>query len=77
MVFLLQTLNVVNYTDRVSDIGSSLHSWEKSHLFKNCLIYRWIRLAKALRGTSASVSIRETVHNFPFLCSPYLNLDML
>lgn len=77
MVFLLQTLNVVSYADRVSDIGSSLHSWEKSHLFKNCLIYRWTRLAKAVRGTSASMSIRETVHNFLFLCSLYLNLDML
>lgn len=62
MVFLLWTLNVVNYMDRVSDIGSSLHSYEKYHLLKSCLIHCWIRLANGVHGTSAF--IRELVHNF-------------
>lgn len=64
--------------DRVSDKGSSLHSKEKSHLFKNCcLIYCWIQLANTVHRTSTSMFIREMAHFFFNLCSPYLNLDML
>lgn len=56
---------MVNRTDRVSDTGSSLHSEEKSHLFKNCLIYCWIRLANTVvHETSASMFIKEIVRNF-------------
>lgn len=79
MGFLLYSLNMVNYTDRVSDIGSSLHSKEKSHLFKKncCLICCWIWLANIVHGIAASMFIGEMAHNFLFLSFLYLNLDML
>lgn len=77
MFFLLQSLNTVTYMDRVSDIGSSLYSKEKSYLSKNCCSkFSWIQLVNTVSGPS-SMFTREVPHNFLYLCSPYFNLDML
>ena len=61
MVFILQFVNVVYYTDAFVDVEEPLHPWDKSHLIMMCnpLMYCWMRIASILLRIFASMFISE------------------